>query len=100
MKTKKKNDKGLSLVELMIDIYYDKNKNQRLKREDLKAYVKERLRKCPHGDAKPSCSSCKIHCYDQTHRDQIRRVMRFSGPRMIFYAPGSAVRHFLESKKE
>ena len=33
-------------------------------------------------------------------REQIRRVMLFSGPRMIFYHPVLAVRHVIESKRE
>lgn len=33
-------------------------------------------------------------------REKIREVMRFSGPRMIFYHPVMAVRHVIESKKE
>ena len=33
-------------------------------------------------------------------REKIRAVMRFSGPRMIFRHPVTAVRHVLEVKKE
>jgi hypothetical protein len=33
-------------------------------------------------------------------REKIRAVMRFSGPRMIFYHPVTAVRHLIETKKE
>jgi hypothetical protein len=33
-------------------------------------------------------------------REKIREVMRFSGPRMIFHHPITAVRHVIESKKE
>jgi hypothetical protein len=32
-------------------------------------------------------------------REKIREVMRFSGPRMIFYHPITAIRHVIESKK-
>ena len=32
--------------------------------------------------------------------EQIRQVMRFSGPRMIFHHPLTAVRHVLDTKKE
>jgi hypothetical protein len=33
-------------------------------------------------------------------REKIREIMRFSGPRMIFYHPIMAIRHLIESKKE
>ena len=33
-------------------------------------------------------------------RQKIRAVMRFSGPRMIFYHPVMAIRHLSESKME
>lgn len=33
-------------------------------------------------------------------REKIRMVMRFSGPRMIFYHPVTAICHVIESKKE
>ena len=32
-------------------------------------------------------------------REKIREVMRFSGPRLIFYHPIMAVRHIVESVK-
>ena len=32
--------------------------------------------------------------------EKIREVMRFSGPRMIFYHPYLAIKHVIESKKE
>ncbi len=33
-------------------------------------------------------------------REKIREIMRFSGPRMIFYYPIMAIRHVIENKKE
>ena len=37
---------------------------------------------------------------DKREREKIREVMRFSGPRMLFYHPIIAIRHVLESRKE
>ncbi len=59
-------------------------------------YALARLDKCPYGDTKPACKRCKTPCYKSAMREQIRRAMRFSGPRMIFYAPGEAIRHLLK----
>ncbi len=37
---------------------------------------------CPY-DPKPSCKSCKTHCYGEGYRERIREVMRFSGTFLI-----------------
>ena len=68
--------------------------------EELLRYAKERSDKCPHMEKKTFCSSCETHCYKPDMREQIRTVMRYSGPRMIFDHPVLAVRHLLESRAE
>lgn len=92
----KNTDRGYSLVSLMIEKYYDKHKDLAYEKEDLLSYVEKKLSLCPHGDDKPFCSSCKIHCYDEIHRARIKKVMKYMGPRMIFYAPKQSLKHFLE----
>ena len=49
---------------------------------------------------KTFCSNCKVHCYSPEMREEIKKVMRFSGPRMIAYHPVMAIRHVKETKKE
>lgn len=66
----------------------------------LDSYAKERSDKCPFMETKTFCSNCKIHCYKPEMREKIRQVMRFSGPRMIFYDPVAAINHIIETKKE
>lgn len=61
----------------------------------LLAYALERMERCPRGDAKTSCRKCPVHCYAPSRRSEIREVMRYVGPRMLFYHPVSAVRHLL-----
>lgn len=68
--------------------------------QELDAYAKQRSDKCPFMETKTFCSNCKVHCYKPEMRERIRAVMRFSGPRMIFYHPVTAVRHLIETKKE
>lgn len=92
----KSSDRGLGLVEFMIDLYYKKHPTEDSERKNLKTYVAKKLSLCPHGDENPFCSSCKIHCYDDEHRKMIKKVMKYSGPRMIFFAPAEALRHLLE----
>lgn len=66
----------------------------------LTQYAKMRSDKCPFMETKTFCSNCRVHCYKPEMREKIREVMRFSGPRMIFYHPVLALRHVIESKKE
>ncbi len=44
---------------------------------------------------KTKCHKCPVHCYSQDMREKIREVMRFSGPRMMFYHPLEALRYIL-----
>lgn len=68
--------------------------------KELAEYAAMRSDKCPFMESKTFCSNCKVHCYKPMMREKIRKVMRFSGPRMIFYHPVMAIRHVIESKKE
>ena len=61
----------------------------------LHRYAMRRLDRCPHGNRKPSCRKCKIHCYSPEMRLRIKCVMRYVGPRMIFIHPVSAIRHLI-----
>ena len=68
--------------------------------KELSEYCHYRLSLCPWGDKKPFCSNCSIHCYNKEHRERIRQVMRFSGPRMLFHHPILATKHVIETKRE
>ena len=61
--------------------------------QSLLEYSLSRLERCPFGNAKPSCARCHVHCYKPNMRKQIRNVMRYSGPRMLFYNPVLALCH-------
>ena len=66
----------------------------------LEEYARLRSDKCPFMETKTFCSNCKVHCYKSEMRENIRAVMRFSGPRMLLVHPIMAIRHVIESKKE
>lgn len=75
-----------------------KEKNNKLcdKCLDLIEYSTKRLDNCPYAKEKPSCKKCPKHCYKKEYRENIREVMRFSAPRMIFYYPKETLRHFFK----
>jgi hypothetical protein len=61
--------------------------------QELLAYSHQRLDRCPYGDDKPSCKACPIHCYQPARREQMREVMRESGPTMLWRHPWLAIAH-------
>ena len=63
-------------------------------------YALQRLERCPHQAAKPTCARCPIHCYRPAEREQIRAVMRYAGPRMLLRYPILAILHLLDGLKK
>ncbi len=66
---------------------------------ELLNYALERIAACPYGVTKPVCSRCSIHCYRPAERDEIRKVMRFAGPRMLYTHPVLALAHLIAKKR-
>lgn len=98
---KKRNDEKI-IVDKMIKIYCKKNHNKKDLCEECKElsdYAHLRVEKCPHMEEKTFCSSCTTHCYDSEHRNKIKEVMRFSGPRILLHNPILAIKHILEEKE-
>ena len=62
-------------------------------------YANQRLVHCPHGEGKPVCADCTIHCYRPAEREEIRAVMRYAGPRMPFRHPILALRHLIDKQR-
>jgi hypothetical protein len=62
----------------------------------LHAYAMQRIDKCPFCLAKPTCANCPIHCYKPDRREDVRQVMRYSGPRMLKRHPVLAVLHTID----
>lgn len=63
-------------------------------------YASQRSDHCPFMETKTFCVNCKVHCYKPEMREKIREIMRFSGPRMIFYHPVMAVSHVVSVARE
>lgn len=62
---------------------------------ELLTYARERLDHCKFGNDKSTCKKCPVHCYRPDMRKRIKMIMRWSGPKMLFYHPVSAVKHLL-----
>ena len=85
-------------VEQMIRLYCRlKEGNRQLCPEcsSLLQYAHARLDRCKFGEQKKTCRQCPVHCYKKDMRERMRTVMRFSGPRMMWYHPVDAIKHLL-----
>lgn len=87
-------------VERMIRFYCRRHHGTELCSEcaSLIEYAHHRLERCAFGEQKPSCRQCVVHCYAPKRRAQIREVMRYSGPRILFYRPFSFIKHWLRER--
>lgn len=63
---------------------------------NLLEYALDRIDRCPYRGGKPACNACPIHCYRSCEREEIRGVMRYAGPRMLFRHPVLALLHLLD----
>jgi len=63
-------------------------------------YALSRLDRCPYGAEKTTCVNCPTHCYKPAMRDQVKTVMRYAGPRMLFHHPILALLHMLDGLRK
>lgn len=61
-------------------------------------YALERTKRCPH-EHKGTCDTCTIQCYKPAMRAEIRKIMAYSGPRMLFRHPAMAIRHLVKKHR-
>lgn len=64
--------------------------------QSLMDYAGVRLDRCRFGAEKPTCANCPVHCYQRARRDQMKAVMRYAGPRMLWLHPILSLRHWLD----
>jgi hypothetical protein len=62
-------------------------------------YARNRLAGCTYGAEKPTCVNCQIHCYARRQREDMRTVMRYAGPRMLWRHPVLAVAHLVDGRR-
>lgn len=102
-KTQKKREQEKATIAYMIAYYCKKvhhEKSMCANCQSLLAYANQRIDYCPFMETKTFCSACKVHCYKSEKRVEIRKVMRYSGPRMLFHKPIMVLRHLYIERKE
>lgn len=89
-------------IRLMIDLYCRHRLGLAETPADYHAladYACRRLKGCPWGESKPACKDCPHHCYAPDKREMMRAIMRWTGPRMLFYSPRATFRHLWQDLK-
>ncbi|MDD3727378.1 MAG: nitrous oxide-stimulated promoter family protein [Dysgonamonadaceae bacterium] len=97
------NEEEKKVVKKMITLYCKGNHNTNgvlcTDCRELNEYAFARLSRCPFREEKPTCGSCSIHCYKPDKREQIKEVMRYAGPRMLFISPIYTLKHLYKEYK-
>lgn len=92
-------EKEKEVFKLMVEIYCKGHKHENsicLDCQLIVDYGIRRIDNCPFGEEKTFCSQCKIHCFQDEKRKKVKEIMRYSGPRMIFYHPIMALKHIFK----
>ncbi len=66
--------------------------------QHIAGYARSRILGCPRMAEKSFCAVCPIHCYQKKEREQIRKIMRWAGPRMLLRHPLMTLRHIWHQK--
>ena len=90
-------------VAVMIEIYCGSNHHRKELCDEcqgLKEYAMQRIDHCKFGAEKPACKDCPVHCYSPKRKEDIKKVMRFSGPKMLLKHPLLAFIHLIKQKRK
>jgi hypothetical protein len=102
--THKRMKREKKTIQCMVDIYCKGNHKTHGELcadcQQFKEYALMRLDKCPFQDKKTTCGKCLIHCYKPDMKLQVRKVMRYSGPRLLLYHPTLALHHAWDSRRK
>lgn len=91
-------EREIKTVHIILEMFckhHDHGEELCEKCKGLIVYAENRIRKCTFGINKPVCSECTVHCSKPEMQSQIKKVMRFAGPRMNFKHPVLVIHHFI-----
>ena len=90
-------------VKVMIAMYCNSHHNTNRKDlcedcNNLTDYAISHIDSCIFEINKPTCEKCPVHCYEKEQRDEIKKIMRYSGPRMLFRHPILTIKHLINNR--
>lgn len=94
-----KREKKKKTLNFMFDIYKKSHPQRKEDLDELKSYAFTRIDKCPNVEEGIYCNTCKIHCFKEDEKEEMRKIMKFSGPRMMIYHPILAMDHLISTIK-
>ena len=100
--TGKRIDREKRTIEAMVRLYCRLEHGEDRPCDDcqhLLDYANSRLDKCPFQEKKAPCIDCLVHCYEEPERDKVRKIMRFSGPKMLSRHPYLAIMHLVDGRR-
>ena len=97
-------DRERKTIEAMIRLYCADNHESQdglcADCTELLDYAQVRLDRCPFQEGKTTCAKCPVHCYKPDRREQVRVVMRYSGPRMLHRHLIMTLFHFIDGRRK
>ena len=91
-------------ITYMIDLYckahHEINNELCVECKQFKDYAFLRLDKCPFQDKKSTCGKCTIQCYKPDMKQLTRKIMSYSGPRLLLHHPGLALHHLWDKRRK
>ena len=68
--------------------------------QQFKEYAFMRLDKCTFQEKKSTCGKCLIHCYKPDMKLHVKKIMRYSGPRLLLHHPSLALYHAWDGRRK
>lgn len=88
------------MIEMYCNHFHDSKEQLCEDCSELLKYGNLRLDNCVFGDKKPVCAKCPIHCYKSEMKEKVKKVMRYSGPRMMYTHFVLGIRHLFDRFKK
>lgn len=90
----------VAMLSIYCKAHHNYDGNLCVKCEEVSQYSYARLQNCPFKNHKSTCGNCTVHCYKNSMRTQIKKIMRYSGPRMLMRHPIIAIKHLIHSQRK
>ena len=90
----------VAMLTIYCKAHHDFNGKLCNKCQEMSLYSYARLQNCPFKEHKPTCGNCTVHCHKNNMRTEIKKVMRYSGPRMLLKHPIIAIKHLIHSRRK